>query len=438
MNPARTVIALVLLALGCTRASEEPRAGGEPLSHWQREARLVSFFSFWNSEKDERRHEAFRRLVEIGEPAVPVLVELLLEEEVPVSGDALNALCALGPRAVAAVPELVRALEASRRSDTAWALGCIGPAAQEAVPALEAAATGSEPRLREAAARALGMIGGQGREALARAAGNADATVRASAVAGLAPGGADAAPPAEYLTAALEDPAPEVRARAFQVAHPRLREEAETMIDAVLRGMRDDSELVRAAAHHWYIGVCQHQTATPHLIGRVLADGDAPSRIDAAWRLGSNHLEQRHFHSAAELAAMRTALIEGVTDPEPVVRIYAARGLSADPQARDRLAPILREAIVAEPSVDVRARVVGAKHLFALDHDPRELEAAYADGLRADDHWLQLETLAAIREMGREGAALRAEIERVQRESRDPKVRDRASWLLTELADRSR
>jgi HEAT repeat protein len=436
MNPARIAWVLLLLALGCTRTSDEPRAGGEPLSHWKSEAKLVSFFSFWNSEKDERRHEAFRRLVEIGEPAVPVLVELFLDEEIPITGDALNALCALGPRAAAAVPELARAVDESARSDAAWALGCIGPAASAAVPALSKAAQNRAPKLREAAAHALGQIGGSGREALERAAHDGDAAVRASAVAGLAPGGAGAPPPRDYLAAALEDPAPEVRARAFEAALPRSRDEAVQMAELVQRGMHDESELVREAARRWYTMVCQSwDSASLH--ARIVTGGDPGSRVEATWRLGSANLEHWHRQRAELSPEASAALAAALADSEPKVRIYAARGLSADSTAQARLAGVLRDAIAA-PGADVHARVVGAKHLFPLSRDPRDVAAAYGDGLRADDHWRQLETLAAIREMGRDGAVLRAEIERVQRESRDPKVRDHASWLLTELADRSR
>ena len=435
MKIGRASLALALALLACGPRSEEPRAGGEPLSHWKREARLVSFFSFWNSQKDERRHEAFRRLVEIGEPAVPVLVELLLEEEIPVSGDALNALCALGPRAATAVPELVRAVEEARRSDVAWALGCIGPAAAAAVPVLAEVAQSRDAKLREAATHALGQIGGSGRDALERAAHDADAAVRASAVAGLAPGGAGAAPPREYLAAALGDPAPEVRARAFQLAHPRTRGEAAEMADLAVRGMRDDSELVREAARSWYTAAGQSRTDSAALHAAVLAGGDPGSRIEAAWRLGSENLEHWHFQGAATSAEVSAALAAALADPDPTVRVYAARGLSADPGARAPLANVLRGAL---PGAKVRARVIGAQHLFPLSRDPRDVTAAYADGLHAEDPWLQLETLAAIREMGREGGALRAEIERVGRESQDPKVRDHASWLLTQLADRSR
>src|SRR5207249_11827827 len=49
------------------------RVGGQSLRHWAQEARQYSIMPWWNSRGDERRHEAFRRLVEIGEPAVPTL-----------------------------------------------------------------------------------------------------------------------------------------------------------------------------------------------------------------------------------------------------------------------------------------------------------------------------------------------------------------------------
>jgi len=104
-------IALALSALlaGCER--NEPVAGGQPLSHWAREARQYSIMSFWNSSRDERRHVAFEKLLEIGEPAVPTLLELLGSDNPSISGDAFNALCQLGPRARSAVPELVRMLK---------------------------------------------------------------------------------------------------------------------------------------------------------------------------------------------------------------------------------------------------------------------------------------------------------------------------------------
>jgi hypothetical protein len=66
------------------------------------------------------------------------------------------------------------------------------------------------------------------------------------------------------------------------------------------------------------------------------------------------------------------------------------------------------------------------------------VETVYTDALRAGDRWRQLQTLAAIGEMGRAGEGLRPEIERLRNASADLDVRERAGWLLTQLADRSR
>src|SRR5687768_11401503 len=108
MTRPSTVLVLALLAAACHR--DEPMAGGKPLSFWKKEATQVSLFTFWNSDKDERRREAFRRLSEIGEPAVPALVDLFRQNRRPVTGDAFNALANLGPRAASAVPELLEVL----------------------------------------------------------------------------------------------------------------------------------------------------------------------------------------------------------------------------------------------------------------------------------------------------------------------------------------
>lgn len=142
--------------MACHR--DEPISGGKPLSHWVAEARKVSFMSFWNSDKDERRRIAFTRLVEIGEPAVPALVDLLESEGQPVSGDALNALAALGPRARSAVPHLATLLSQGTRAqriDAMLILGKIGPAASSSIPAITKALNDPDPRVARVAGMAL-------------------------------------------------------------------------------------------------------------------------------------------------------------------------------------------------------------------------------------------------------------------------------------------
>ena len=169
-NLRSALIVLALIAASCRH--DEPMAGGKPLSYWKKEASQVSRMSFWNSRKDERRVLAFRRLAEIGEPAVPVLVDLFRTHEVPVSSDAFNVLANLGPRASSAVPELIEMLngdDTPRRIQAAWILGAIGEAAEPAVPALKAMLQHPDARLRDIAARALAQISGTGNGTLDRA-----------------------------------------------------------------------------------------------------------------------------------------------------------------------------------------------------------------------------------------------------------------------------
>src|SRR5438874_765415 len=70
-GPPGSSIAFTLALVACHR--DEPSAGGQSLRHWAHEARQYSIMPWWNGRGDERRHEAFRHLVEIGEPAVPTL-----------------------------------------------------------------------------------------------------------------------------------------------------------------------------------------------------------------------------------------------------------------------------------------------------------------------------------------------------------------------------
>jgi HEAT repeat protein len=146
-------------------------AGGKPLSYWKKEATQVSWMTFWSSTGGDRRREGFRRLSEIGAPAVPALLDLLRHNNNRVRGDAFNALANLGPRAAGAVPELIEILngeETDLRRDAAWILGTIGPGAESAVPSLTPLLQHPDPHLRQTAAQALGQIGGSGHIALER------------------------------------------------------------------------------------------------------------------------------------------------------------------------------------------------------------------------------------------------------------------------------
>src|SRR5204863_7514024 len=63
-------IAFTLALVACHR---DQLVGGQSLRHCAHEARQYSIMPCGTAGATRRRHEAFRRLVEIGEPAVPTL-----------------------------------------------------------------------------------------------------------------------------------------------------------------------------------------------------------------------------------------------------------------------------------------------------------------------------------------------------------------------------
>ncbi len=106
---------------------------------------------------EEVRDNAAEKLVEIGEPAVPALIDALKNENNLVRGGAAEALGCICD--ASAVPELIETLKDEDklvREVAAWALGIIGDAS--AVPLLIEALKDDDWNVREAAAEALGGI----------------------------------------------------------------------------------------------------------------------------------------------------------------------------------------------------------------------------------------------------------------------------------------
>ena len=413
--PKRIAIVLALaLAVACHR--DEPAAGGQPLSHWVREARLVSFFSFWNSTKDERRAEAFRRLKEIGEPAVPALVRLLRDESTPVSGDALNALASLGPRARAAVPDLVAMLQdrdGTKRSYAASILGAIGPDAAAAVPALTAMLRDPNRGLARMAAAALARIGGPA--VLGDAVRSADPRLRESGFAGVASARRDLASTREYVEAAMADASDAVRARGIELLSDRRADDLEALSEFLVRGLNDPSGVVRTTAQRIFQTSLQH-VVTPGLLAAVLAGGDPGSRADAAWHLQfhmSSSPAPPGFQQASNAPPDVLSALRGALDDTDIrVRIYAARTLAVT-HADDapRIAAFLRDQLPAAPD-DIRLR--GAVALYGLTHRVDDVRAAFERGLQSTDWSLRMETLGELIKLGKDSRTFLDDVERLR------------------------
>ena len=101
-------------------------------------------------------------LIQIGEPAVPQLMEMLKSDDVRVRTLAVTAFWGLGEKGRAAAPALAEALGDpvdSIRLGAAMALDNMGPPAREAVPALIRSLKDRDAKVRQWSAKALGSIG---------------------------------------------------------------------------------------------------------------------------------------------------------------------------------------------------------------------------------------------------------------------------------------
>lgn len=133
------------------------------------EARVPGLIADLQSSDPEVSGKASLALLEIGEPAVPALVELLKSHDVRQRSIAAATLWGLGARGRAAVPALVATLndsETELRVAAAMAFENMGPAAKDAVPALIRSLRDRDPTVRQWSAKALGSIGPAAEEAV--------------------------------------------------------------------------------------------------------------------------------------------------------------------------------------------------------------------------------------------------------------------------------
>ncbi len=177
----RSILVLTLVAIGYGAVALEPRPGPEAIASvgpdstaaeralssaptpadsaelHERIRRLVATIETSRGHGQDTRYPSVAALIEIGEPAVPYLIEVLLErgpDTRAVPGlrariksrvarrraSAVRALGAIGPNAAAAVPALVALYESGhQRTEVVRAIGDIGPAAREAFSLLASA-----------------------------------------------------------------------------------------------------------------------------------------------------------------------------------------------------------------------------------------------------------------------------------------------------------
>lgn len=157
----------------------------------------------------EVRRIAGKALGDIGEPALPILVNALRNGDGAMCEVAAQALVDLGPKAAPAVPALIEVLRSETRlarASAADALGAIGPAAAPSVPGLIKALDDGDTLVRKRAAAAFGAFGPRSAPAIPNLIGSLRDTnpdVRAFAARSLGRIGNNSAPVLQALQEAL-------------------------------------------------------------------------------------------------------------------------------------------------------------------------------------------------------------------------------------------
>jgi len=179
---AVVVAAGLVLAVGCQDevGTEVSRPSGEnppqidlpeadPLEQWEPSEDDLAQIKLLKDDSVNVRLAAFNGLVEGGKAGVPVLIQLLGDQNTQTRVSAAHYLAQIGSDARRAVPALAKALgdrDPEVRYYAADALHDIGRLAKPAVPALIKSLQDKNSRVRYTAASALGRIGRDARTAI--------------------------------------------------------------------------------------------------------------------------------------------------------------------------------------------------------------------------------------------------------------------------------
>ncbi|HEY8506384.1 MAG TPA: HEAT repeat domain-containing protein, partial [Gemmataceae bacterium] len=302
--------------------------------------------------KDPRaRRFALAALARLGVPhaeaAVPALREMLKGPGLAERQMAASLIGQIGPAARAAIPDLVELLKDRNTSGTAvTALGRLGP---DAVPALLGALESGEGQVRAEAVRALGMLGRDARAAaphLAKLLLGDDAALREQAVSALGQIGGDAG---AELARGLKDAAP-ARRRAAAEMLARLNWAARATLTELEQAAADADRLVRLTAARAAFQAGSRADAVVHSLAEGLKAEEPEQRRETASLVSG-------FWPLPEplVRALRVAL----DDPDRLVRVHAARGLTLSkedaPDAAAVLAAALKDPDLRLPAVNALA-----------------------------------------------------------------------------------
>jgi HEAT repeat protein len=277
--------------------------------------------------KGEARINAVHVLRLMGEKskaAVPTLMDVLQDKDDDIRAQALWALSAIGPEARAAVPMLIAALSDKSRDVRYYAgsaLGGVGPDAKAAVPALLIALKDKEWLVRGRAAYALGRIKYDGKVVVpALVAALEDKEIQSSAAWALGDFGPSAVP---ALVVALGHTDDDVRGWSA-VALGHIGVEAREAVPALIEVVKSRNCTKSRSSAAVALGCIKSEVAIPVLIDAV-KDNDADLRRVAAFAL-------REFGAKAKPAV--PTLIHALSDSDMYVRQHAGWALQEiDPEA---------------------------------------------------------------------------------------------------------
>ncbi|XZN98176.1 MAG: HEAT repeat domain-containing protein [Microcoleus sp.] len=312
---------LLLIRSAAAESVSAPKASSKEIS---------SLIEKLKSNDEKELDAAIEKLVKIGEPAIPDLIEALQDKNLLVRRSVTHVLQRNGGRAIPglvkalkdsdvkvrrnsvnvlktivgkrflpeqsseaknAVPQLIPLLkdsDAEVRNTAASALGSMGAEAKIAVPQLILLLKDSDAGVRRSAAYALGEIGAEAKTAVPQLIPllkDSDAYVRSNTAFALRSIGAEAKTAVPQLILLLKDSYAEVRINAADVLGS-IGAEAKTAVPQLLLLLKDSDIRVRGSSAEALgkIGA-EAQTVVPQLI-LLLKDSDTLGQIGAALTLG--------------------------------------------------------------------------------------------------------------------------------------------------------
>lgn len=261
-------------------------------------------------------------LSEIGQPAIPVLIDALKDKDKRVRSDSAHALGRIGQIAVPALIEALKEEDAEFRKLAAFALSWMGAEAKKAVPVLIELLGNKDEKVRWHAIRSLGGIGPVAKgvvSALMKALRDENSEVRAIAASALGEIGPEAKAAVPALIDALRDPADSVR-RSSAEALGLIGPDAKAAVPALIVALRGGSSIVENSAAEALGRIGIDAKAAVSALVSALSDSIKYTRESAAEALAKIAAELQDASETVMIKELRAARDAMLSDPNPTIR----------------------------------------------------------------------------------------------------------------------